>query len=71
MSGFDLEAMKKAVSQCDENIKVFEAAILKELTTKMEYQRIVRTLEEQAQGAKIPKVNYEVVHVLEGDEGDE
>jgi hypothetical protein len=72
MSGFDLAAMKRAIAQCDENIKVFEAAINKELNTKIEYQRIVRVLQEQA--ANIPKVNYEIEYVqpgMRGNEGDE
>ena len=72
MSGFDLVAMKRAIAQCDENIKVFEAAINKELNTKIEYQRIVRVLQEQA--ANIPKVNYEIEYVqpgMRGNEGDE
>lgn len=44
---YDLEAMKKAVKQCDVNIKTFEKAINREVETKREYQQIVRTLEEQ------------------------
>lgn len=67
MSGFDLEAMKEAVKQCDKNIGVFESAIMKEMNTKMEYQRIVRHLEEQAKNP--PIINVEIVR--EGDEGDE
>lgn len=59
MAGFDIEAMKRALNQCDENIKVFERAIEKELNTKMEYKRIIRELEFQAQNP--PKVNVEVV----------
>lgn len=44
---YDLEAMQEAVKKCDENIKVFEKAIDKELETKREYQQIVRTLKEK------------------------
>lgn len=44
---YDIEAMKTAVKKCDVNIKTFEDAIDKELATKREYQRIIRTLEEQ------------------------
>lgn len=44
---YDLEAMEEAVKKCDENIKVFEDAIDKELETKREYQQIVRKLKEQ------------------------
>lgn len=44
---YDIEAMKNAVKRCDVNIKTFEDAIDKELKTKREYQRIVRTLEEK------------------------
>lgn len=52
--GYDLEAMKKAIEQCDVNIKTFEDAIANELQTKMEYQRIVRQLEaEQEHGNTI------------------
>lgn len=67
MSGFDLNAMKEAVKQCDKNIEVFEAAILKEMNTKLEYQRIVRYLEEQSKNP--PIINVEIVQ--QGDEGDE
>jgi hypothetical protein len=42
---YDIEAMKKAIEHCDVNIKVFEAAIQKEINTKIEYQRIIRELE--------------------------
>lgn len=59
MAGFDLNAMRTAIKQCDENIKVFENAIVKEMNTKMEYQRIVRMLEE-AENNK-PKIKVEVV----------
>jgi Lon protease-like protein len=44
---FDLSSMKDALKKCDENIKVFEQAILKEMNTKMEYQRIIRVLTEK------------------------
>ena len=44
---YDLKAMRDAVKRCDENIKVFEAAIDKELETKRHYQHIVRNLEEK------------------------
>lgn len=51
---YDIEAMKKAMEHCDVNIKVFEAAIQKELNTKIEYQRIIRDLEfNQANPPKI------------------
>ena len=65
MSGFDLEAMKRALIQCDENIKIFEQAIEKELSTKMEYKRIIRDLEFKA--ANPPKVHVEVVHEDDGE----
>lgn len=65
MSGFDLDAMKKALIQCDENIKVFEKAIEKELNTKMEYKRIIRELEFQK--ANPPIVKVEVVNQTPGD----
>lgn len=65
MSGFDLDAMKRALIQCDENIKVFEKAIEKELNTKMEYKRIIRELEFQK--ANPPVVNVEVVQQPQGD----
>jgi len=42
---YDLEAMKRAIEQCDKNIAEFEKVIAKELETKMFYQRIVRQLE--------------------------
>lgn len=51
MTGYDLEAMKRLVQQCDRNIEMFERAIKDELTTKLEYQRIVRELEAKANGA--------------------
>ena len=51
MSGYDLDAMRRLVEQCDRNIETFEAAIKKELDTKMEYQRIVREIEAKADGA--------------------
>lgn len=44
---YDLEAMKKAVERCDENIRIFEAAIDRELVTKREYKHIVSELELQ------------------------
>lgn len=65
MSGFDLAAMKIAIQQCDKNIEVFEQAIVKELNTKMEYQRIIRELEFQA--ANPPKVKVEIVRNLSDD----
>ena len=57
-NGFDLEAMKAAIKQCDANIKIFEDAIQKEMNTKFEYRRIVRMLEEKA--ANQPKVIIEI-----------
>lgn len=61
---YDIEAMKKAVSQCDINIKIFENAIQKEQNTKLEYKRIIRELEfQEANPPKIiiesPKVNIQ------------
>lgn len=44
---YELEAMRRAVLKCDDNIRIFEAAIAQEQETKREYQRIVRHLEEQ------------------------
>lgn len=60
MAGFDMAAMRLAISKCDLNIKVFELAIQKELETKFEYQRIVRTLEEME--ANKPAVTVEIVN---------
>lgn len=57
--GFDLDAMRAALGQCDKNIVVFEQAIAKEQATKAEYARIIRHLEDQA--ANPPKVHVEVV----------
>jgi hypothetical protein len=51
MSGYDLDAMRRLVEQCDRNIESFEQAIKKELETKMEYQRIVRELEARGDGS--------------------
>jgi hypothetical protein len=51
MTGYDLDAMRRLVEQCDRNIESFEQAIKKELDTKMEYQRIVRELEARGDGA--------------------
>lgn len=68
MSGFDIDAMKRAIAQCDENIKVFEKAIEKEQNTKMEYKRIVRELEFQKQNP--PKVSVEIVRGSDVDLGD-
>jgi len=51
MSGYDLDAMRRLVDQCDRNIESFEQAIKKELATKMEYQRIVRELEARGDGS--------------------
>jgi hypothetical protein len=51
MSGYDLDAVRRLVDQCDRNIELFEQAIRKELTTKMEYQRIVRELEAKGDGS--------------------
>ena len=61
---FDLKAMKEAIKKCDDNIKVFEQAIVKEMNTKMEYNRIIRTLEEkEATRQAISKnVILELVH---------
>lgn len=42
---YDLSAMRRAIEQCDKNIKVFEDAISQELERKMQYQRIIRELE--------------------------
>jgi len=62
---FDIAAMRQALLQCDANIRIFEDAICKEMNTKMEYQRIIRTLEEKA--ANPPKVIIETV-VLDDEE---
>jgi hypothetical protein len=51
MSGYDLDAMRRLVDQCDLNIEMFERAIKDELTRKMEYQRIVRELEAKGDGS--------------------
>jgi hypothetical protein len=56
---YDLSAMRRALAQCDINVKVFEDAIMKEMNTKMEYQRIIRVLEEAE--ANKPVVKVEVV----------
>jgi len=45
---YDLESMKQALVKCDENIKVFEAAIIRERETKAEYERIILTLQSRA-----------------------
>jgi hypothetical protein len=47
---YDLQAMRRAVEDCDKNIEVFEQAILDEQAKKLEYQRIVRTLESKLDG---------------------
>jgi len=44
---YNLEAMKRAVKQCDVNIKTFEIAIDREIERKREYQKIVRNLEDK------------------------
>lgn len=49
---YDLEAMKKAIEQCDKNIAIFEQIIAKEVETKLQYQRIVRELEAKAEAEK-------------------
>jgi len=49
---YDLQAMKKAVEQCDKNIEIFEKAIAKEAETKMFYQRIIRQLEAELEAEK-------------------
>jgi len=55
---YDLGAMRLALQQCDANIRVFEEAIAKERLTKVEYRRIIATLEEK----KKPRpVHFEVV----------
>lgn len=59
MSGFDIDAMKKALIQCDENIKVFEKAIEKEINTKMEYKRIIRELEYQRDNPPVIEIVVE------------
>jgi hypothetical protein len=69
MSGFDLNAMRAALLQCDKNIEVFEAAIRKEIDTKQEYKRIIRQLEELE--ANPPKFEVEVVRTSNVDMGDE
>jgi hypothetical protein len=48
MSGFDINAMKAAILKCNENIKIFEAAIQKERDTQEEYRRIVEELQYRA-----------------------
>lgn len=42
---YDLDSMRKAIDQCDVNIKTFEDAIAKELDTQQYYKGIVRKLE--------------------------
>lgn len=44
---YDIEAMKRALAQCDVNIRTFEEAIAKEMETKSEYRRIIDMLESQ------------------------
>jgi hypothetical protein len=64
---YDLKAMREAIAKCDVNIKIFEEAISKELQTKMEYQRIFRTLQERA----ARQVVIEVVHVESDGDGED
>lgn len=52
---YDLEAMRKALEQCDKNIATFEAAIRQEEETKREYRRIIRELE--ARGDNGPAIS--------------
>jgi len=42
---YDLEAMRRALKKCDENIKVFEKAIQEEQLRKIEYREIIKVLE--------------------------
>ena len=69
---YDIKAMKEALKKCDENIKVFEQAIFKEMNTKMEYQRIIRFLEEKEslKQEMDKKVHLEVVRVSEDEDID-
>lgn len=48
MAGFDIDAMRAAVLQCDRNIKTFEDAIRKERETQAEYRQIIATIEDKA-----------------------
>jgi len=52
---YDIDAMKKAVDQCDVNIETFTRAIVQEEETKREYQRIVRELERAGNDPSLPK----------------
>ena len=47
MAGFDIDAMRAAVRQCERNIETFETAIRKEQSTQAEYRKIIRKLEER------------------------
>lgn len=67
---YDLDSMRKAIAKCDANIVIFEEAIRKEMTTKMEYQRIIRTLQERASRSP-PVISVEVVRVDKEDDGEE
>jgi len=68
---FDLQAMKRAVIKCDENVAIFKAAIAKEIATRMEYEEIVKALEVKAaaMAAAIDNVKIEIVRDG-GDDGD-
>ena len=44
---YDIEALKKNISQCDDNIKTYEDIIDQELERKKELRRLVRICEER------------------------
>lgn len=44
---YDLESMREALKKCDVNIKTFEDAIDRELETKEEYKKIIKSLEDK------------------------
>jgi hypothetical protein len=44
---YDIEALKSNVLRCDDNIRTFEEAIVKEEQQKLELRRMIRALEEK------------------------
>lgn len=44
---YDIEALRKNIEKCNDNIKIFEKAIRKEEETKRYLRSIIKTLEEK------------------------
>ena len=44
---YDIEALRKNIEKCNDNIKIFEEAIRKEEETKRYLRNIIKTLEEK------------------------